>query len=87
MQRQLPVVTRLGNGGVFKQRAQLGRERSGERVPGFGAHADAEVGLLFGGFGYVEQRDCLRASSSPSSSRRRLGGIERKGEAMLARSA
>ena len=30
MQRQLPVVRALGNGGVFKQRAQLRRQRQAQ---------------------------------------------------------
>ena len=85
MERQLPVVHVLGDGCVFEQRAQLGRERQAQRGAGSAQTPTLKLGLLLGGFGHVEQRHESAAVRLPASSAQWLGGIERKGKSMLAR--
>ena len=88
VEREFVVVNALGNGGIFKQGAQFGREREAQGDFGFGAHAHAEVGLLLNRFHNVEQRQApLRFRFG---FRFGLGGgrrryVERERETVLAR--
>jgi len=53
------------NGGVFKEKAEFGRERKLESDSGFGADSDGEGWLFFLWLGEIEEG--LRGGSSSSS--------------------
>ena len=60
MQSGFPIVGLFGSCGVFKQRAQFGRQRQAQGNRWIRADANPEAGLFFGGFGYIEQTEHLR---------------------------